>query len=94
MAPDDTPGGRLTAGERRFVERSVRRRALFLRLCIAGLVIAVGLTAYYAYRWWQDPGYELGLRAVVVLLVLLNARQNLRQHRYTGALARLLRNDV
>ncbi len=76
----------MTDSETRFAERAVRRKRLFLGLAIAGLVIAGGLSAYYAYRSLTDPGFGIGPRAVIVLLILLNSRQNLRQYRYAGVL--------
>lgn len=73
----------------RFVAGAIRRRPLFLALSIAGVAVAVALVIYYVHQRLQDPGYPVGLRAVVVLLILLNARQNLRQYRYARVLARL-----
>jgi len=71
------------------VGRAVRRRALFLALSVAGLVIAIGLTVFYAWRKLHDPSFPVGARAVIVLLILLNSRQNLRQYRYVRLLAAL-----
>ena len=76
----------MTDSERRFAQRAVRRQKLFLGLSIAGLVIAATLGGYYAVRRFRDPAFPVGPRAVIVLLILLNARQNLRQYRF----ARLL----
>src|SRR5262245_17452643 len=83
------PGG-LSEGERRFARRAAGRRGLFLALAIAGVTIAAGLSAYYGWRWTHDPAFPIGPRAVIVLLVLLNARQNLRQYRYAGVLRRVI----
>lgn len=80
----------LTGAEIRFAERAVRRRRVFLALSMASVAIAAGLAAYYAYRRLADPSYPLGPRAVIVLLILLNARMNLRQYRYAGLLAQLM----
>lgn len=77
------------AHERRFVRATVRRKWLFLGLSLLGVAVAAGLAFYYGYRRWSDPDYALGLRPVVILLILLNARQNLRQHRYARLLDRL-----
>lgn len=79
----------LEESERGFVRRALRRKKLFLGLSLAGLAIAAGLGSYYFYRRWTDPTYPIGPRAVIILLVLLNARQNLRQYRYAGVLAKL-----
>ena len=50
-------------------------------------MIAVLLGGYYAYRRLEDPGYPLGVRAALVVLILLNARQNLRQYKFATLLA-------
>ena len=76
--------------ERAFARRAVRRKKLFLVLSIAGVLVAAALAVFYGYRRWLDPDYPLGTRAVLVLLILLNARLNLRQYRYAGALESLL----
>ena len=72
-----------------FAARAVGRKRLFLRLSVLGVVVGLGLAVYYAWMSSQDPDYALGLRSVVVLLVLLNARQNLRQYKYACALQAL-----
>ena len=79
----------LDPSERGFVERAIRRRKLFLILSVAGIVVAAGLGVYYGYRRLTDPAYPIGVRSVLLLLVLLNARQNLRQYRYAGLLSKL-----
>ncbi len=86
MSPDGPVAGALTPSDCRFARRAIGRKRLFLGLSVAGVVVAGGLAAYYGYRRMSDPGYELGVRAVVILLVLLNARQNLRQYRYVRVL--------
>jgi hypothetical protein len=84
------PGSIMTEVQRRFAERAVRRKRLFLVLSLTGVVLALLLAIFYAYRYWSDPTYPLGPRAVIVLLVLLNARQNLRQYRFAGVLEQSL----
>ena len=79
----------LSDSEIRFAARAVRRGRLFLALSWGGVAIAVALSVFYAYRRWTDPSFPVGTRAVVVLLILLNARQNLRQHRYASLLRKL-----
>ena len=76
----------MTEAEERFALRAIRRKRLFLGLSIAGLTIAAALCVLYGFFWWRDPSFPIGPRMVIVLLVLLNARQNLRQYKY----ARLL----
>jgi len=80
----------MTQVEQRFAERTVARRRLFLALSIAGVVVALALAAYYAGCRIQDPSYSLKCRGVLVLLILLNARNNLRHYRFAGVLEKLL----
>lgn len=82
---------RLSPSETVFVRRAVRRRRLFLALSVAGLAVAAALALYYGYRRLSDPAFPLAVRAVLILLILLNARQNLRQYRYAGVLSKLER---
>ena len=70
----------------RFVLRAIRRKRLFLGLSSAGIVIAFTLTVLYGILWWRNPALPIAPRAVIVLLVLLNARQNLRQYKYARVL--------
>ena len=84
------PGTELTGAERRFAERAIRRKNLFRGLMWGGIAVGAGLAAYYGYRWAQEPHYGVGVRAVLVVLILLNARQNLRQYRYAAILEKAL----
>jgi len=79
----------LTESERAFVARALRRRRLFLALSVVGVLVAVGLGVYYTWRKLHDPAFAVGARMVIVVLVLLNSRQNLRQYRFAGILAKL-----
>jgi ABC-type transport system involved in cytochrome c biogenesis permease subunit len=72
----------MTDDDQRFALRAIRRKRLFLGLSIAGLSIAGALTVLYGFLWWWNPKFPIAPRAVIVLLVLLNARQNLRQYKY------------
>jgi hypothetical protein len=80
----------MTEAEDRFARRAIRRKGLFLKLSVAGLVVAASLTVLYAVLWWRNRAFPVGPRAVIILLVLLNARQNLRQYKFAGLLERFL----
>ena len=73
-----------TETQQRFVERALRRKKLFLALSIVGIVIAVLLATYYGFRRLNDPTFPIGTHAVIVVLILLNSRQNLRQYRFVS----------
>jgi hypothetical protein len=81
----------LNDGERAFAERAVRRKELFRKLSIAGIVIAAGLAVFYGWERLHDPSFPLAPRFVLIVLILLNARQNLRQHKYAALLEKLTR---
>jgi hypothetical protein len=84
----------MTEAEERFALRAIRRKRLFLGLSIAGLTIAAALVVLYGFLWWRNPGFPVGARAVIVLLVLLNARQNLRQYKYARLLEAFMAQDA
>ena len=75
----------MTESEEAFARRAVRRKGLFLKLSVAGVIVAAGLVALYSIFWWRDHSYPVGPRAVIILLILLNARQNLRQVQVRGS---------
>jgi len=79
----------MTESEQAFARRAVRRKGLFLKLSVASLIVAAGLVVLYSIFWWHHS-YSVGPRAVIILLILLNARQNLRHYRYAGLLEQLL----
>ena len=70
-----------------FAARAVRRKGLFLALSVAGVLVGLGLGIFFWLT--HEPGDPAGLQAVVVVLILLNARGNLRQVRYVTALESL-----
>jgi len=76
--------------DERFALRAIRRKRLFLGLSVAGLSIAGALIVLYGVLWWRNPSFPIAPRAVIVLLVLLNARQNLRQYKYARLLEELM----
>jgi hypothetical protein len=81
----------LNESERSFAAQAVRRKEVFRGLSVAGIVIAAALLVFDAYERLLDPSYPLGAHLVLVVLILLNARQNLRQHKYAAVLEKLIR---
>ena len=79
----------LNEGERAFAAQAVRRKAVFRTLAIAGVAIGALLAAYYGWERLRDPSYPLASHLVLVVLILLNARQILRQHKYAVLLEKL-----
>jgi hypothetical protein len=86
-----TASASLDDGERAFAERAMRRKEVFRVLSIAGIVIAAGLALFYVWKRVHDPSFQLAPRLVLIVLILLNARQNLRQHKYALLLEKLTR---
>ena len=75
--------GALTA----FAKRAIGRKRVFGVLSAVGVAVGLGLALYFWVT--HEPGDPTGLQAVVVVLILLNARGNLRQVRYVNALEAL-----
>jgi hypothetical protein len=73
-----------TDTQQRFVECALRRKKLFLAFSIVGIMIAMVLATYYGFRRLNDPTFPIGSHAVIVVLILLNSRQNLRQYRFAS----------
>ncbi len=75
----------MTESDRRFLERAVARKGIYLRLSIAGLA------GWYLWSWISARNTTAHTLTgfVIVTLVLLNARQNLRQFRYGRILEKL-----
>ena len=82
--------GGFTDSEARFAARVVARRRLFLALSVAGVAAGAGLGLFYGWRRAHDPVFPIGPAAVIVVLVLLNARQNLRQYRCAGIIKKMM----
>ena len=80
---------RMTEPEIRFARRAVRRKKLFLALSIVGVVVGLGLAAFYTWQKATQPGYPIGGRFALVIMVLLAGRQQLRQYRYATILEKL-----
>jgi len=80
----------LSETERAFTTRAIRRKRLFRILSQASVVVAFVLAAVYGLERLRDPSFSLAPRAVIILLILLNARQNLRQHKYAAILEKLV----
>ena len=76
----------MTEPDSRFADRAIRRRPLFLALSRIGIAVALLLAGYYAYRRYEDPHFPIGVRVALVTLILLNARQNLRQYKFATLL--------
>jgi hypothetical protein len=81
----------MTDVERQFAARAVRRKGLFRMLSNVSVGVAALLAVFYGFERLRDPTYSIGPRAVIILLILLNARQNLRQFKYAAILEKLTR---
>ena len=84
----------MTEAQSRFLASAIRRKDLFLQLSILGVIVAVGLAGWYIWRGLEESGASGGTGWVLVVLVLLNARQNLRQHKYAVLLEEYSERDT
>ena len=87
----DSAAATIGESERAFADRAIRRKRLFLILSNASVGVAVLMAVIYGYERIHDPSFPIAPRAVIILLILLNARQNLRQHKYAAILEKLIR---
>ncbi|HIA01839.1 MAG TPA: hypothetical protein EYN06_01370 [Myxococcales bacterium] len=76
----------ITEAQKQFLQRAVARKRLFWVLSMLGVAIGIGLATWFLWERSQNPEYALGTRMVLVVLILLNARQNLRQYKYAQAI--------
>ena len=81
----------MTETERQFAAKAIRRKQLFRKISNISIAVAVLLAIVYGFERLHDPTFQLAPRAVIILLILLNARQNLRQHKYAAILEKLTR---
>ena len=80
----------MTDSELYFARRAIRRKKLFLALSITSVTVGLCLTLLYTWQFATQPGFAPGIHFVLVLLILLMARQNLRQYYYARILEKLL----
>jgi len=80
----------VTDADRRFAEEAIRRKELFKNLSVLSVIVGALLGAFYAVESTRNPNFEWGVRAVLVVMILLNGRQNLRQFKYARVLEQVL----
>ena len=83
----------LSDSQRHFIDGALRRRRLFLPMMAVGVVVGLGLLGHAIWIGQTQPEEPIALRVVLAILILLNARQQLRQHRYAGILAALMEDE-
>jgi len=82
----------LTKHERNLAIKAIQRRKLFLGLSITSVIVGLGLAVFYSWEAYTQPGFDIGIHFVLVVFILLNARQNLRQYSYARILERVISN--
>ena len=75
--------------EKKLVSNAIRRKNLFLVLSIISVIIALGLAVLYIWQSMNQLVFDKGIHFILVILILLNARQNLRQYNYAKILERI-----
>lgn len=74
----------LTETEVQFAQAAVRKERLFFVLSMVGVGVGLSMLALSGWRMINDEPSASSF--VIAILVLLNARQNLRQHKYAQVL--------
>jgi len=82
-----------STSELRFARTAIRRKRVYLVLSIVGLSVAAAYAVHVALRRAADPSYPVGVRIALMVLILLNARGQLRQYRYAGILEKTLEGE-
>lgn len=75
--------------EQALISKNIYKQSRFLLLSLASLMTGLSLAEYYAWKAFAQPEFNPGIHIVVVILILLNARQNLRQHYLANLLSKL-----
>ncbi len=81
--PFDSIEPQLTEQERSFLERQLRSTQRYAVFTAVDLLVALALTT-----WWLFDGFG-GTRFALIVLVLLHARANLKQHKDAKLMAKL-----
>ena len=84
VGPLNSIGPQLTDAERSFLERQLRSTGRYAIFTAVDLLVAAALTT-----WWLFDGFG-GTRFALIVLVLLHARANLKQHKDAKLMAKLL----
>jgi len=80
----------ITDSELHFARRAIKRKKLFLVLSITSVIVGLSLALFYSWQFVTQSGFAPGIHFVLVLLILLMARQNLRQYYYAKILEKLI----
>ncbi|MGB0638177.1 MAG: hypothetical protein ACPGTU_02520 [Myxococcota bacterium] len=78
----------LNETEVQFAQATVRKERLFFVLSMVGVAVGLSMLALSGWRMFKNEPSASSF--VIAILILLNARQNLRQHKY----ARILRKSA
>ena len=79
----------MTEADRRFMARAIQRQKVFLVLSGVGVLAGLSLFAWAILEITRGADSATGLRFALAILVLLNARQNLRQAKFANILKQL-----
>lgn len=80
----------LSRGEQRLLRQTLGRKRLFLWLSRLNGAVATLLAGYFCWQGWHAALVLSGLHGMLVLLLLLSARANLRHYRHAQLLGKLL----
>lgn len=78
----------LTSQEQRFLNRQIRNKKNYLIFSIVGVVVALAMAVYYMLNEGID-----GVRFALIMVILIGARGNLKQHKDAMLLAKLYQSE-
>jgi hypothetical protein len=80
----------LTPGEKKYLKRQIRNAHNYVYFTIANLVVAIGLSSYYILANKMFSGSNF----VLIIVLLLAARANLKQHKDAKLFIKLQEQEV
>ncbi len=75
---------KLTSVEQKFLAQQLKREQIYLYVCALGILVAVAIIGYMSI--W---GHFDSTRFVLAIMILLNARSNLKQYKNIQLLKKL-----
>lgn len=78
----------LDPAEEKFLQRQLNNQQSYLYFSIVGVVIGLGLLVYYLVSGLMD-----GIHFALVMIILIGARGNLKQHKDAKLLAKFYQTE-
>ena len=81
----------MNESQHKFTIQAIHRKQIYLLISIISVIFGLGLTLYYGWLSYTVDDFDKGVHFILVILILLNARQNFRQYVYASILQTMLK---